>query len=81
MTNRINNELSIGMGFTTVTDGFFRRKKNMKAFLSEEINKKENDKNNNNPINNTLPNDDKDNNKDKFNYTSTSGFLTKQLDD
>ena len=81
MTNRINNELSIGMGFTTVTDGFFRRKKNMKAFLSEENNKKENDKNNNNPINNTLPNDDKDNNKDKFNYTSTSGFLTKQLDD
>ena len=87
MTNRINNELSFGMGFTTVTDGFFKRKRNMKVFLSEENNKKENDKdkntniNNNNPINNTLQNDDKDNNKDKFNYTSTSGFLTKQLDD
>ena len=87
MTNRINIELPVGMRFTTVTDGFFKRKKNMKVFLSEENNKKENDKvkntnlNNNNPINNTLQNDDKENNKDKFNYTSTSGFLTKQLDD
>ena len=96
MTNRMNNELSLGMGFTTVTDGFFRRKKNIKIFLSEENNKIENDKNkdkdtdkdkevnNTNPINNILQNDNKDKSKDKkdkFNYTSTSGFLTKQLED
>lgn len=88
MSNRLNIDLPAGLGFTTVTNGFFGRKKNLKIFLNEENNKKENEKNknkdinDNNPININSINDDKDNNnKDKFNYTSTSGFLAKQLDE
>ena len=88
MSNRLNNDLPAGLEFTTVTNGFFGRKKNLKIFLNEENNKKENEKNknkdinDNNPININSINDDKDtNNKDKFNYTSTSGFFAKQSDE
>ena len=80
MINRMNNNFTMGF---TVTDGFFGRKKNMRIFLSEENNKKEDkNKSKNGDINdNNIKNDDKNNIKDKFNFTSTSGFLQKQLDE
>ena len=83
MTYRLNNELSMGMGYT-MTEGFFRRKKKMRAILSEDNSKKETDKNkkdnkDRNSIN--LKNQEKEYNKDKFSYTSTSGFFQKQSEE
>ena len=78
MYNRMNNNFTMGY---TLTDGFFGRNKKMKIFLSEENYKKDdkNKKDNNND--NNMKNQEKDNAKDKFNFTSTSGFLQKQLDE
>ena len=76
ISNRMNNnELGLGMGYT-MTDGFFKRKKKMRIFLSEENNKKEGEQDKNN-----LKNEEKENNKDKFSYTSASGFFQKQTDE
>jgi len=76
ISNRMNsNDLGMGMGYT-MTDGFFRRKKKMRIFLSEENNKKEGDQDKNNIKN--IKNEEKENNKDKFSYTSASGFFQKQ---
>ena len=81
MTNRMNNERSMGMGYT-MSDGFFGRKKHMRILLSDgNITKdQEINKNDNNEVKNisNKPNVEKENSKDKFSYTSTSGFFQKQ---
>jgi len=51
----------------------------MRIFLSEENNKKEGDQDKNNIKN--IKNEEKENNKDKFSYTSASGFFQKQTDE
>ena len=81
MTNRMNNERSMGMGYT-MSDGFFGRKKHMRILLSDGNITKDQDinKNDNNEVKNisNKPNVEKENSKDKFSYTSTSGFFQKQ---
>ena len=78
MYNRMNNNFTMGY---TLTDGFFGRKKKMRIFLSEENNKKEEKNKKEESNDNNAKNEEKDNVKDKFNFTSTSGFLQKQLDE
>ena len=75
----MNNDYGAGLGYT-MTEGFFGRKKKMRIFLSEE---KQGETNKNKKDENTNKNDDKDNNinKDKFSYTSATGFFQKQLDE
>ena len=79
MSSRMNNDYGAGLGYT-MTEGFFGRKKKMRIFLSEE---KQGETNKNKKDENTNKNDDKDNNinKDKFSYTSATGFFQKQLDE